>query len=93
MILDTPSFVSGMKRLSESYPHAAALTDANVAAYEEGLSDIPGEDFVAATRAVVQSSKYFPSIAEIREFAIPIGEARRRGLRAAKYKTGDEEIQ
>lgn len=46
--------------------HDAILTPERVALYWELLHDLDGERFMAAIRACLRTSKFFPKIAEIR---------------------------
>lgn len=45
------------------------LSGRMVAAYADGLADLPGEQVVLACRQIMRTAKYFPRISEIREEA------------------------
>lgn len=75
--MDGESLAEGLKRLQASYPGMKPLDPMNVAAYAEGLSDYDGRDFIEATKRVVKTCRYFPSIAEIIDVLVDVAAARR----------------
>lgn len=58
--------VAVMAYLSSAYPRNE-ITEATVSAYAGELSDLDGQVVLSAARAHVRLSKWFPTIAEIRE--------------------------
>src|SRR5579859_6961827 len=63
--------VSVIGRLVAAYP-SANVTDATVAVYVEELMDIDAELLAGAAKKCRATSKWFPTIAELRESAVSI---------------------
>ena len=57
----------GMKKLQASYPTMAKLDEASVTAYVQEIIMLRWDDFAAGAKEIVQTSKFFPSIAELLE--------------------------
>ncbi len=57
--------------LAAAYPRFE-LTSATVRIYEQTLSDIPVDGLKAATLDLIAESKWFPTVAEIRERAFAL---------------------
>lgn len=84
-----------MARIALLYP-AQRLSDVEsaerLALYTELLADIPGDILGEAFRKVAQTSRFFPSVAEIREAAATAIDARRARLRALQNMLAKQRV-
>lgn len=74
-----------LEMISAGYPNAK-LSEENIAVYLAGLSDIPPDVLRNAALRLMRRSKWFPTIAELREESLGSEEDRRVRLEYSRYE-------
>lgn len=67
----TSTFAELLVQLAAAYPTTGKLTEASIRLYAWALGDVPLTEVKRACARAIRESRFFPSVAELRQYIVP----------------------